>query len=347
MNVKLIVAFLFGAALASGIVYLAVRPDAKPQVIPVSADSPKPAPQQQAAQTQPEAPPRQNPPEPEQAAPPSDPPARQHPAPAKTVKVVPALPPAPPPHREPVRVAQVVRIPSQDRPSSYVKAVAPAKVEPEAAPQVETPAPQQQTPAPPPPPQPEKVEKTQPPPPAPEPPPQVSNTVTIAAGTSISVRIGELLSTKLHKPGDTFLATLDRPLEVEGFVIAERGARCEGRVTISDPGGRTKGVAELSIELISVRLSDGQRIRIHTSSFTKDAEATRKTDAAKVGGGAALGAIIGAIAGGGKGAAIGAGAGTAAGAGDVMLTRGKPAEIPVETQVIFRVQDAVTVTEQK
>jgi hypothetical protein len=50
--------------------------------------------------------------------------------------------------------------------------------------------------------------------------------------------------------------------------------------------------------------------------------------------------------GGGKGAGIGAGAGGAAGAGDVLLTRGKPAEIPVETRVSFRVQDSVTITER-
>src|SRR5579859_6207111 len=107
MNVKLIVAFLFGAALASGIVYLAVRPDAKPQVTPVSADIPKPAAQQPVAQTQPEQP-RQNPPEPERTAPHAGAPERHRSAPTKTVKVAPPPPPAPS-HREPVRVAQVVR----------------------------------------------------------------------------------------------------------------------------------------------------------------------------------------------------------------------------------------------
>lgn len=42
----------------------------------------------------------------------------------------------------------------------------------------------------------------------------------------------------------------------------------------------------------------------------------------------------------------GAAAGGAAGAGDVVLTRGKPAEIPVETRVSFRVQEPVTITER-
>jgi len=39
-------------------------------------------------------------------------------------------------------------------------------------------------------------------------------------------------------------------------------------------------------------------------------------------------------------------AGGAAGTGDVLLTRGKPAEIPVETRVSLKVQDSVTITER-
>jgi len=102
----------------------------------------------------------------------------------------------------------------------------------------------------------------------------------------------------------------------------------------------------LSISIVRLATADGQNIRIRTEPFAKDATSSTGTDAAKIGGGAAIGAIIGAIAGGGKGAAIGAGAGGAVGAGDVLLTRGKPAEIPVETRVSFRVQDSVTITER-
>ena len=63
--------------------------------------------------------------------------------------------------------------------------------------------------------------------------------------------------------------------------------------------------------------------------------------------GAAGGAAIGAIAGGGKGAAIGAGAGGAAGAGTVLATRGKPAALPSETRITFRLAAPVTLTERK
>ena len=108
-----------------------------------------------------------------------------------------------------------------------------------------------------------------------------------------------------------------------------------------------QGTARLTVELRRLTTSDGQRIRIQTEPIDKKAITSTGEDAAKVGGGAALGAIIGAIAGGGKGAGIGAGAGGAAGAGDVLLTRGKPAEIPVESRLSFRVANPVEITEKR
>jgi hypothetical protein len=170
--------------------------------------------------------------------------------------------------------------------------------------------------------------------------------VTIPAGTTLSVRLAETLSTQRSRAGDAFAATLDQPLIVDGFVIAERGARVQGRVVESDPAGRVRGLAQLALELTQINTSDGQKVRINTAVFRKQAEPTKKKDAAKVGIGAALGAAIGAIAGGGKGAAIGAGVGGAAGAGDVLLTRGQAAEVPVETRLTFRLSEPVTLTEK-
>jgi hypothetical protein len=200
-----------------------------------------------------------------------------------------------------------------------------------------------------------RVELPPPPPappvaPAPEPPPApvapVPNRVTIPAGTLISVRLGEALSSKRNEVGDTFSATLDQPLVIDGFVIAERGAHAEGRVAEVEEAGRVKGLARLGIELTKVHSSDGQTIAIRTAVFGKTGPESKRQDAEKIGIGAALGSIIGAVAGGGKGAAIGAAAGGAAGTGTVVATRGKPAELPVETRISFRLEDPVTVTER-
>jgi hypothetical protein len=158
--------------------------------------------------------------------------------------------------------------------------------------------------------------------------------------------MGETLSTERNKDGDAFVATLDQPLVIDGFVIAERGARVRGRVAQAVRSGRVEGLAKLAVQITEINTSDGQRLKVDTSPYERQAQATHKADAAKIGGGAALGAIIGAIAGGGKGAAIGAGVGGAAGTGTVMMTRGKPAEIPVETRVAFQLKNPVTLTEQ-
>jgi len=183
--------------------------------------------------------------------------------------------------------------------------------------------------------------------PAPPPPPPPPHVVTLNSGMVIPVRMVDGLSSERNKPGDTFTATLDRELVVDGFVIAERGARVEGRVVASDRGGKVRGVAALAVELTHLHTSDGQNVAIQTDTFERHAADSHREDAEKVGAGAAIGAIIGAIAGGGKGAAIGAGVGGGAGAGDVLLTRGKAATIPSETRINFRLRSPITLTERR
>jgi hypothetical protein len=161
------------------------------------------------------------------------------------------------------------------------------------------------------------------------------------------VRLGQTLSSNRETSGDAFTATLTEPLIVDGYVLAERGARVEGRVVDSDRGGRVKGLAIMSIHLTRFTTADGQKVDIQTDVFEKRALSSTRNDAAKVGVATAIGAAIGAIAGGGKGAAIGAGVGGAAGAGGVLTTRGKPAELPVETKINFRLSAPVTVTERR
>jgi ElaB/YqjD/DUF883 family membrane-anchored ribosome-binding protein len=170
--------------------------------------------------------------------------------------------------------------------------------------------------------------------------------VTVAAGTILNVRISDHISTENTAPGDTFSATLDQPLVINGLVIAERGSRAKGKIADADQGGRVKGRALLKLELTEFETSDHQKIRVSTDTFSKEADSNVKNDAKKVGIGAGIGAVIGAIAGGGRGAAIGAAAGGAAGGGVVAATRGKAADLPAETRVSFRISAPVTITEK-
>jgi hypothetical protein len=176
--------------------------------------------------------------------------------------------------------------------------------------------------------------------------PREPHTATIPAGTLLTVRLREALSTERNSAGDTFAASLDQPLVIDGFVLAERGAPARGHITELVQAGRVKGRSTLALELKSLTTSDGQRLDLETDTFRHEGENTMKKDAARAGVLTAIGAAVGAIAGGGKGAAIGAGVGGAAGAGAVLATRGEDAKLAAETRLTFRLKNPVTITEK-
>jgi hypothetical protein len=170
--------------------------------------------------------------------------------------------------------------------------------------------------------------------------------VTLPSRSPIAVRTITSLSTKTHQTGEPFEAVLDQTLEIDGVVVAGRGAAVTGVVSNSDPGGRVKGVASITLNLRTIRAESGELLSVTTQSFKKYARTTKKKDAMKIGIASGVGAAIGAIAGGGKGAAIGAGVGAGGGTGLVLATRGDPAVVPSESLLRFRLKAPVTYTEK-
>jgi len=179
----------------------------------------------------------------------------------------------------------------------------------------------------------------------PAPPPPLK--VTVPEGSLLRVRTDTTLSTKTAKAGDAFTGVLAEPLTQNGRVIAAKGSAVKGVVAESDPGGRIKGVASISVRLTALELASGGTIDISTAEHAQEARTSKKKDALKVGVASGVGAAIGAIAGGGRGAAIGAGAGAAAGTGYSLATRGDPAVISSETLIDFKLNTPFTVTIQQ
>lgn len=177
---------------------------------------------------------------------------------------------------------------------------------------------------------------------APPPPPPVPAQLTIKQGTYVIVRINQWLSSDRNHQGDTFTATLEQPLVVDGVVVAPRGATVLGTVTEAQKAGRVEGTSRLAVQLTELTLADGQQVSIQSQMINRNGPTSVGRDTAAVGGTTALGAIIGAGAGGGQGAAIGAGAGAAAGIIGVLLTRGRPTLIYPESVMTFQIQAPVT-----
>jgi hypothetical protein len=122
---------------------------------------------------------------------------------------------------------------------------------------------------------------------------------------------------------------------VGGRTVLAKGTKVHGRVVEAKESGRVKGRASIELKLTEIVRKDGKSVDISTKTYSALAPATKKRDAAIIGGGAGLGAVIGALAGGGKGAAVGAAVGGGAGTGTVLATKGKEVRYGAETRLVF------------
>jgi hypothetical protein len=170
------------------------------------------------------------------------------------------------------------------------------------------------------------------------PPPQP---IVVPAGTELVVTTDQALSSKTSKAGQTFLATLARPVSLDGNTAIPKGSSVTGTVLAAKEKGKIKGEGELSIALTGITIH-GQNYAIKTSSLDSTAKGKGKRTAVTTGGGAAGGALIGGIAGGGKGAGIGALVGAAGGLVGGALTGNKQIEIPAETALTFTLSKSIT-----
>ena len=132
------------------------------------------------------------------------------------------------------------------------------------------------------------AEPMTPPPPPPQP-------IIVPAGTVLTVRVGQALSSKTSQTGQTFLATLAQPVSVGGVTAIPARATVAGTVVTAKAKGKVKGEGELSLALTSITVR-GQTYYIKTDVLNNTVQGKGKRTAKTTGGGAAGGALIGGIA---------------------------------------------------
>jgi len=185
--------------------------------------------------------------------------------------------------------------------------------------------------------------------PAVAPGPTGPKVVTLPQGSAIPIRLTDEISTKEAKAGDAFHAIAATNITFGGYTLARAGTPVTGRIVEAKPAGRLSGSAELTIELVSMKLSspNGQapeEVAILTQQLSSKGAGRGPNTAAKAGGGAAVGAIVGGLAGGGTGASIGAASGGALGLGTNFLTHGKEIDLKSEQLLQFRTAAPLDVT---
>ncbi|HKW89684.1 MAG TPA: BON domain-containing protein [Candidatus Acidoferrales bacterium] len=174
------------------------------------------------------------------------------------------------------------------------------------------------------------------------PPPQLVS-VEIPAGTTVEVQTIDPIDSSTAQDGQEFQASLSQPLTADGRVIVPAGSNVFIQVSNSTKAGHFKGTNSLQLVLSRLEFK-GKDVAMATDPYALSGSSRGKNTAEKVGGGAALGAIIGAIAGGGKGAAIGAGVGAAGGGGYQAATKAKAVKVAPETRLDFRLSQPLDLT---
>lgn len=165
---------------------------------------------------------------------------------------------------------------------------------------------------------------------------------TIPSGTRLVVRVDSQINSGSAKAGQSFHGNLARALVVNGKTMAKEGAPVKGKVTYVKPSGRLHAPGELTVRLTSVEVN-GNMVAISTTGFRAKGKSHTKSNAMKIGGGAAAGALIGGLAGGGKGALIGTAVGAGAGTGVAAATGKEEAVIHAESTLSFTTTSTATV----
>ena len=177
---------------------------------------------------------------------------------------------------------------------------------------------------------------------APAPPPPPPQKVTIPSGTTFAVRLVDAVDSETATQGQTFHATLNSPLAVDGATAIPAGYTVEGHVVTVQSAGKFAGQSLLVLQMDRISAA-GSTYNIQTDQYKKQGSSRGKNTVEKVGAGAGIGALIGALAGGGKGAAIGAAAGGGLGAGAQAVSHSQQIKLPVETVLNFTLQAPLTV----
>jgi hypothetical protein len=168
--------------------------------------------------------------------------------------------------------------------------------------------------------------------PAPKPVPQP---VIVPVGTQLSVEFTSPVTTKTARVGDPINARLAMPLVVGDRTVATAGAAVQGVVTEVFSGSQEiGGTPKLGIGFNRLTLENGESVPI-AGDIVQQGKRESNRDAAKIAGGAIIGAVIGhQVDSGGAGRVIGGILGGAAGAGIAKQTGGD-LEVPAGTIIGF------------
>jgi hypothetical protein len=173
---------------------------------------------------------------------------------------------------------------------------------------------------------------------------------TLAAGTEVRATVGTEISSNTHKEGQTVTARVASDVrDTQGRVVIPAGSTVNLTITsIRESENKSDNTGTLTLAAASVEIngvtSDLNGNVTGLATELRD-RGTNVGDVAKVGGGAAAGAVVGRVLGGGsKGAIIGGVIGGAVGAQRANETQDRDVILPAGSTVVITLDNTFTRT---
>jgi hypothetical protein len=177
-----------------------------------------------------------------------------------------------------------------------------------------------------------------------QPPPAAAPvSVSIPAGTTLTIRIDQHISVKTSHAGETFTGEMVEPvLASDNSVLVPKDAPVGGLVDVSHRRGHFKGRSLLELRLTSLTLN-GTQYPLTTRDLARSKKGKGRRSTGLIAGGAGLGMLVGGVASGGAGLVVGGLVGGGAGTAAAGLTGNGDIGIPVESIVRFKLADDLVV----
>jgi len=167
--------------------------------------------------------------------------------------------------------------------------------------------------------------------------------VSIPAGTMLTIRIDQRISVKTSRAGDTFTGEMVLPvLDSDNSVLVPKGATVAGVIDVAHRRGHFKGRSLLELRLTSLTMN-GAQYPLETRDMARSKKGKGKRSTALIAGGSGLGMLVGGLATGGVGLVVGGLVGGGAGTAAAGLTGNRDIEIPAESIVHFNLADDLVV----
>jgi len=179
--------------------------------------------------------------------------------------------------------------------------------------------------------------------------------ITIPAGTPLTIKLENTLTSFSSRPGDPFQGRITTPVIIDGKTAIPAGATVQGRVTKVSDTRRLYGRPTIAIFPEAIILPDGERLVLNANlvdtSVGKGTDVNEEgqfkgqgytnRDLWEIGGGTGAGMLIGGLAGGGKGVLIGGAIGAGATVGH-WLSKKNSAALPTGTELMMELSRPMT-----